>query len=866
MKQLIPFILLPFTVLLSITGQAQKRKAAPAPVVNRSNPVYVDKSGVLRWTRNNNEAAFFGVNYTVPFAYGYRSHQALKADLEKAIDNDVYHFARLGVDAFRVHVWDTEITDTLGNLKVNEHLRLFDYLVARLKERKIKIFLTPLAFWGSGYPERDLHTGSFSSKWNKQQVLVTEAAIKAQETYLQQLLKHVNPFTKLSYGKDSDIVALEINNEPVHTGPREGAATYISRMVAAVKGSGWTKPVFYNISESPSYAGVVAAAPIDGVSFQWYPTGLVANRSQRGNYLPNIDNYRIPFGDSLAAYRNKARMVYEFDAGDVVQSYLYPAMARSFRTAGFQWATQFAYDPLATAYGNTEYQTHYLNLAYTPSKAISLLIAGKVFRTVPRGKSYGAFPADTVFETFRVSYRNDLSEMNSGQEFYYSNTTTTRPLNPARLLHVAGVGSSPLVSYGGRGAYFLDRIEEGVWRLEVMPDAVHIRDPFERASPRKEVTRIHWQTHRMQIALPQLGTDFSVSALNEGNTYKATANNGAFLIQPGTYLVRTRDKESRLLARPTAVGVLKLTEFVAPRPTQTEPFVAHEPSSEVSPGRAFTIRATMVGVDSADNFSVELRHSANLWKTVPLRRVSPYEYEAVVPADMATPGAINYRMIIQKRNGAFFVFPGGHRGDPYAWDAFVNESWQTFVVTKHTPLVLFNPTTDRQDLTLYNPDWRTNTVSYLTAGQPNQLVQRIAMSNPGAGQVMGWHHYVGDKLQSRPVDTAAFDRLVVRARSSTGDTMSVRVALITKDAQAFAATILLDSVLRPVEIPLALLVPDSMLLLPRPYPGFLPLWFQPAAATAFRLSEVEKLEILFRAAEATRPREIVVESVQLQGR
>ena len=75
--------------------------------------------------------------------------------------------------------------------------------------------------------------------------------------------------------------------------------------------------------------------------------------------------------------------------------YMYPAMARSFRTAGFQWATQFAYDPIATAYGNTEYQTHYLNLAYTPSKAISLLIASKVFHKIPRLKNYGSYPADT---------------------------------------------------------------------------------------------------------------------------------------------------------------------------------------------------------------------------------------------------------------------------------------------------------------------------------------------------------------------------------------------------------------------------------------------------------------------------------------
>jgi hypothetical protein len=40
---------------------------------NQKNLIYVDKKGVIRYTFNNAEAAFFGVNYTVPFAYGYRS-------------------------------------------------------------------------------------------------------------------------------------------------------------------------------------------------------------------------------------------------------------------------------------------------------------------------------------------------------------------------------------------------------------------------------------------------------------------------------------------------------------------------------------------------------------------------------------------------------------------------------------------------------------------------------------------------------------------------------------------------------------------------------------------------------------------------
>jgi hypothetical protein len=85
---------------------------------SKANLVYVDKKGVLRYTKDSKEASFFGVNYTAPFAYSYRAHKALNVDIEKAIQQDVYQMARLGLDAFRVHVWDTEISDTVGNLLI----------------------------------------------------------------------------------------------------------------------------------------------------------------------------------------------------------------------------------------------------------------------------------------------------------------------------------------------------------------------------------------------------------------------------------------------------------------------------------------------------------------------------------------------------------------------------------------------------------------------------------------------------------------------------------------------------------------------------------------------------------------------------
>ncbi|HSJ66731.1 MAG TPA: hypothetical protein VK921_03610, partial [Anditalea sp.] len=123
--------------------------------------VFIDDKGIIRWTENEEEVKGFGINYTTPFAHAFTMADRMGIDKEKAIDDDVYHFARLGLDLYRVHVWDTEISDTLGNLLQNERLQLFDYTIHKMKERGMKFIITPIAYWGGGWPEPDVETPGF---------------------------------------------------------------------------------------------------------------------------------------------------------------------------------------------------------------------------------------------------------------------------------------------------------------------------------------------------------------------------------------------------------------------------------------------------------------------------------------------------------------------------------------------------------------------------------------------------------------------------------------------------------------------------------------------------------------------------------
>src|SRR5258708_33480911 len=115
-------------------------------------------------------------------------------------------------------------------------------------------------------------------------------------------------------------------------------------------------------------------------------------------------------------------------------------------------------------------------------------------------------------------------------------TTRTPPRNPKALERIVGFGSSPLVDYEGTGAYFLDKVRDGVWRLEIYPDEILVRDPFEQPQPDKIVSRLLYRTWPMRIALPDLGDRFTATPIKvpqDAATPARRADGGSFEAEPG---------------------------------------------------------------------------------------------------------------------------------------------------------------------------------------------------------------------------------------------------------------------------------------------------------------------------------------------
>ncbi|UBZ06965.1 cellulase family glycosylhydrolase [Salegentibacter mishustinae] len=805
--------------------------------------VYVDENGLMRWGHNDEEVKGFGVNYSVPFAHAYRSGQKLNVDLKGAIDNDVYHFSRLGFDLYRIHVWDTEISDEEGNLIENEHLELFDYLLKKLKERDINFVITPIAYWGNGWPEPDEDTPGFSNKYGKAGSLTEPGALKAQQNYLKQFLDHVNPYTGVAYKNESNLIAFEISNEPHHKGEPQEVQEFIEKMVSAMKSTGTNKPIFYNVSHSIHLAESYFDAGIDGGTFQWYPTGLGFQKELEGNLLPNVNDYHIPFNEVIEE-NNAAKLVYEFDAADVMKSYIYPAMARSFREAGIQIGTHFAYDPTYLAFGNTEYDTHYMNLAYTPQKALALMIAGEIFHQVPVNSDFGVYPENLEFQDFRVDYAKDLAVLNSGEKFIYTNSNEIQPKSLKNLRQVAGFGNSEVIKYEGKGAYFLDKLEDGVWRLEVMPDAILIDNPFGSNSLEKTVAVIKWNEWEMSLDLPGLNENFSLAALNKDNEFTPKVKRKCFKIRPGTYLLK---KEGAEFNKNSDINLrFELEEFTAPESTVAQTYVLHEPINELTENFSAEITAEIVSDKEIEKVEAWLQNG-NTYEAIELENKTAYNYSAEIPESMLKNGFLEYRIIVTTNKGKK-TFPGQVSGSPEDWDFYSEEKYSTPVVKENKPLYIFNAAED-EDYVVggWNPGNKLVPTDIPGEAEYRVKVEKLFekdVENPETEPVYDYsfRYNFNRKIAGRKAELKSKDSLVIKARALTESTDKLQIALVMKNGAAFGTTLELDQETNTYKIDLSTLKPVKTVSLPRPYPSFLPYYFEHSYNGNFKLENVEALQ------------------------
>lgn len=578
-------------VLAAGTPPAVRATAKIARAIHRPAPSVIGKplpfrpmhvaNGVLRY-QDGGEVALWGTNCYPQSWHEYANLKRLHVDMKATIREDMQHLARMGVEAIRIHVFDREISDSKGHIIRNEHLDLLDYQIALAQKHGIYFYLTPIAWWGS---PNEL-PGAFSAETSKPGMMFSPEGRAAAVAYLRSFLTHVNPYTRRKLKDEPNLCFLEVMNEPAYFtyGDMAGTAAYepqgermdvlakdrvelgrqwrdwthshglpdtptcfaafrydlmrayIHQMVGAIRGCGARQPIaisYFGVNGA-DIGAAIADSECDAVTTSTYPGGW-EHVNDGINLIPAVSAPDFP-----ADLAGKARVAYEFDTPATnTSSYLYPVIAARFRQSDVQIACQFQYDSAATARWNTDWNAHWLNWLYTPSKIASYLAAREAFHAIPRGTRPSVTKDEMRSGAMAISFTHNQSLFATHRTFVHARAVDDwHPLPiPADPDLVIGVGSSPLINYNGSGLYVLRRLSATKFALTVNPD-VHLVGNSLRSSLSAPAAELESTSHAFHLRT-RAGAGARCWRV-EGRHRTDVAKMGeGWLLSPGEYIITT---------------------------------------------------------------------------------------------------------------------------------------------------------------------------------------------------------------------------------------------------------------------------------------------------------------------------------------
>ena len=515
----------------------------------------------------------FGFNFQpcLSFEHGARMHNQgvlmpLKArDLKRVTDESFDEIQLLGAELIRVHLMPADFTDAEGNLVETIWLDQFLYVMAEAQNRGLYVYLTFLNHLDHDGTQFPYEKDSFAATLPREDWLVEPKAIAATEQFIRQLLNKINPYNGQRLKKHPSIAVLEPVNEPGYwwfekwqeknpKGTRdafekwsyENTRDYLNGMVKLFREEGATQPVVWNcgweglIEKNRAAFRGIADSNVDAISFCLYPGQSDLKKPfwenpeelSNKNYLPYIQavsetEERLGWLRS-EAFKNKAKLVYEFETFCNQSSYMYPAMAAFYRDVGAQIATQWTYG--LTGYVEYLGGSHVFNLKTTPKKAASFMVAKQQFKDV-----------DTIY-----SFESRSSAVfHEGKLIYSGEIETAVPDHPQSII---GVGNSSFVNYEGTGLYFIEPCENAALHITLMPDTQFIRPHWKELHTGELVVKLDYEAeHDFELQLPSLGKHWIYR--REGPRWVLVSEKEGtvrFAAKPGEYLI---EKEKLLIDR-----------------------------------------------------------------------------------------------------------------------------------------------------------------------------------------------------------------------------------------------------------------------------------------------------------------------------
>lgn len=399
-----------------------------------------------------------------------------------------------------------------------------------------------------------------------------------------------------------------------------------------------------------------------------------------------------------------------------------------------------------------------------------------------------------------------------------------------------------------------------------MPDAIWVRDPFEKPSPKKRVSRIAWNEWPMRIDLPDLGGDFQALGLNDGNHFSGQADGRTLKIQPGAYLLN-RSGVTTKWNREDRWENITLKEFVAPEASLDQTYVLHQPVAEATAGQNFCVRATIASPQVVKKVVLVVylpqkpepesqrvqpdRHvqpgggnkpgpgvlDGGGAQTFEMTRTSGFEYDAHIPGDQVHVGTLRYHIAVEGPDG-YATYPSATPVFPTDWD-FYGEPWETRIVPAGSPILLFDAATDAK---LVTADGRNQVYDIVPSDRRGTSAMEVVARDLDRNEHdHSFRFFFRDKISGRTSDLGAIGKIVVYGRSVTARPCQLQLALVTADGIAYGGVVTVQPQPGAFSIPVRALQKVRMPNIPHGYPVFIHFWSRVGADISLDLRRIESV-------------------------
>lgn len=444
-------------------------------------------------------------------------------------------------------------------------------------------------------------------------------------------------------------------------------------------------------------------------------------------------------------------------------------------------------------------------MVYTPSKAIGGMISAQVMKRIPRGKHYGYYPQNNNFGDFKVDFYQDLGQLNAEDMFYYSNNTTDQPKNVKALKHIAGVGSSPVVQYEGTGIYFIDKVADNEWKLEVYPDIMNVDDPFKAGSVNRVARQAVCLNRNIHIQLPGLQT--------------------ALCIYPGKYTFK-----NNLLVNYEALPNQEYYNKEAMKDWK----VNNSTLTEMPQSRPGVFACEVYGPTLPKQVNLYILSGWRGGKRIPMAHKSGFRYETEVDLSKYPLGEIGYHFGIEYTDGKL-LFPAKIIGAADEFGYYEQEQYNLRIVNNNTTLTLLDKNDNIRKLRRSRPhNSPDNQVSQVYVG--DEMVKAFRITTPDLERKDTYKlpcdvtlsKYISPLIDSRDWKTSTPKYIRIEAQGLTNTDKAI-INFIDTEGRGYGNTFSIKPDMQQILIPVSALRPTKGVILPQEYPGGITPYYYPAS-------------------------------------